>query len=210
MVVDLVELTPDNLRNEARQKALRAIGLASVQSEVFAMVHKSRLAEELDAVVWPGLTGVVVPRLESAKEVSVCEGMLTRLENERGLPAKSLQLLASLETALGNHHAMEIAKASPRVWGVTLGRADLEMDLRPEPSGELHLLPYLMQRLIIIARAAGVAPLGAWWRSSVRGLQAGAEDTYEAALRGKALGFKGALCIEGHQVEPVNRGFSHG
>jgi citrate lyase subunit beta/citryl-CoA lyase len=173
------------------------------------MVHKSRLREELDAVVWPGLSGVVISRLESAREVSACDEMLTRLESERGFQANNLRIVASMETALGNHHAMEIIKASPRVWGATVGRADLEMDLRPEPSGELHLFPYLMERLVIIACAAGVTPLGAWWRPPARGLQAGAEDTYEAALRGKALGFKGALCVEGHQVEPVNRGFNH-
>jgi len=39
------------------------------------------------------------------------------------------------------------------------------MDLRPEPSGELHLMPYLMQRLITAANAAAVMPLGAWWRA---------------------------------------------
>jgi len=210
MVVDLVELTPDAQRGRARQQALRAIGHASVHSEVFAMAHKSRLREELGAVAWPGLSGVVLSRVESAEEVAACDEALGRLEDERGLAPKSLGVVASLETALGNHKAMEIVKASPRVWGVTLGRADLEMDLRPEPSGELHLLPYFMERLIIIARAAGVVPLGAWWRSTARGLRAGAEDTYEASLRGKALGFKGAFCVEGHQVEPVNRGFSHG
>jgi citrate lyase subunit beta/citryl-CoA lyase len=103
---------------------------------------------------------------------------------------------------------MDIARASPRFWGLTLGRADLVMDLRPEPSGELHLMPYLMQRLITIANAAGLVPLGAWWRAPARGLFANPEDTYHAAVRGRHIGFKGALCLRPNQVEPLNRGFS--
>ena len=95
--------------------------------------------------------------------------------------------------------------ASKRVRALTLGRADLAMDLRPEPSGELHLMPYLMQRLIIIARAIGVAPLGAWWRAPDRGLLATAENTLQAAKRGRAAGFTGALCLRAEQVAPLNK-----
>jgi citrate lyase subunit beta / citryl-CoA lyase len=91
---------------------------------------------------------------------------------------------------------------------LTPGRADLVMDLRPEPSGELHLMPYLMQRLITVANAAGVVPLGAWWRAPARGLLANPDDTYAAAVRGRRIGFKGALCLQPNQVEPLNRGFT--
>jgi citrate lyase beta subunit len=82
------------------------------------------------------------------------------------------------------------------------------MDLRPEPSGELHLMPYLMQRLITAANAAAVVPLGAWWRAPARGLLANPDDTHAAAVRGRRIGFKGALCLRANQVEPLNRGFT--
>jgi citrate lyase subunit beta/citryl-CoA lyase len=119
-----------------------------------------------------------------------------------------LQIVAVLDTAKGNYNALEIARASYRIWGLTPGRADLVMDLRPEPSGELHLMPYLMQRLITVANAAGVVPLGAWWCAPARGLLANPDDTHAAAVRGRHIGFKGALCLREHQVEPLNRGFT--
>ena len=97
------------------------------------------------------------------------------------------------------------AEASRRVRALTLGRADLVMDLRPEPSGEIHQMPYLMERLVIIARALNVTPLGAWWRAPDRGLLATAENTLQAAKRGRAVGFKGALCLRADQVEPLNK-----
>jgi citrate lyase subunit beta/citryl-CoA lyase len=123
------------------------------------------------------------------------------------VPAGSLRIVAALETARGNHAAYDICAASPRVCAATLGRADLIMDLRPEPSGEIHLMPYLMQRLIVIAGAAGVTPIGAWWRAPDRGLLASAERTRDAACRGRAIGFKGAMCLRPEQVEPLNRMF---
>ena len=90
---------------------------------------------------------------------------------------------------------------------MTLGRADLVMDLRPEPSGEFHLMPYLIQRLIIIARALGVTPIGAWWRSPDRGLLATPENTQNAARRGRAIGFKGAMCLRTNQIDALNRAY---
>ena len=91
---------------------------------------------------------------------------------------------------------------------MTLGRADLVMDLRPEPSGEIHLMQYLMQRLVILANAVGAVPLGAWWREPDRGLLATPENTYRAAFRGRAIGFKGCFCAREDQVGPLNQGFT--
>ncbi|HEX9421204.1 MAG TPA: aldolase/citrate lyase family protein, partial [Methylomirabilota bacterium] len=129
-------------------------------------------------------------------------------EARRGIRHGTLEIVAALETARGNHAAYEIGRASPRIRGLTLGRADLIMDLRPEPSGEIHLMPYLMQRLITVARALGVTPIGAWWRAPARGLLATPDDTYHAARRGRAIGFTGSLCMDVNQVEPLNRGFT--
>jgi citrate lyase subunit beta/citryl-CoA lyase len=65
-----------------------------------------------------------------------------------------------------------------------------------------------MQRLITVAHATGVMPIGAWWRAPDRGLLATPDNTYRAAQRGRAIGFKGSLCILDNQVEPLNRGFT--
>ena len=211
IVVDLVELTPERARVEALGRAESAVKIAAASGgEVFAQVDKDNLSKDLEAVVWPGVSGVVIPRLESRRQVRDCHRCLAELESRRGIPANSLQIVASLDTAVGNQRAMELVTASHRVWGVTLGMADLEMGLRPGPDGETHLMPYLMQRVIIIAGAAAVTPLGAWWRPPARSQSAGPEDTYQAAVRGKALGFKGSFCTLGHQVEALNRGFNPG
>jgi len=208
IILDLVELVAEKEKHAARENVRTAIHTVKAGGvQVFAQIDPDLLYVDLQACVWPGLSGVVVSRAESSGQIVEIAALLSRLENERGLPPDALKIIAALETARGNHAAYEIGRASPRVSALTLGRADLIMDLRPEPSSEIHLLPYLMQRLIVIAGTVGVTPIGAWWRAPDRGLLATPENTYQAALRGRAIGFKGTMCLRANQVEPLNRVF---
>jgi citrate lyase beta subunit len=167
----------------------------------------------------------VLPGVTSADQVREADELLSSFEAERGVvkpppvgqvreaddprgSEQALEIHLSLDTGPGNWHAEDLIRASDRVKSVSLGRADLVMDLREEPSGDLHLLTYLMQRLVVIANATGVEPVGAWWRATSRGLAASYDDTLEAATTGRAAGFRGALCMRPHQVEALNRGFT--
>jgi citrate lyase subunit beta/citryl-CoA lyase len=208
VVLDLVELVAAEDRGSAREEIRTAIAAAKAGgAEVFVQTDPAAAGADLLAAIWPGISGVVVSRAESPAYVEAIAGLLDRLELERGLKPGAVGIVPALETARGNHAAYDISRASARVWGVTLGRADLIMDLRPGPSGEIHLMPYLMQRLILIAGALRLTPIGAWWRGSDRGLLATAENTYQAARRGRAIGFKGAMCLTAGQVEPLNHAY---
>jgi citrate lyase subunit beta/citryl-CoA lyase len=208
VVLDLVELVAD--KGAAWKAARPAIeSLKAGTASVYAQVDANALEADLDACAWPGLAGVVISRAESARQVQDAAQRLDRLEKERRI-APGVKIVAAVETAPGNHAAYDIARASPRMSGLTLGRADLVMDLRPEPSGEIHLMPYLMQRLVIVAGAAGVTPIGAWWRAPDRGLLATPENTRRAAERGRAIGFKGAMCLRPDQVAPLNTAYGGG
>lgn len=209
IVLDLVELIAETDKRAGRanvQTAIRTVKAGAAQ--VFVQIDPQSLDADVNACVWPGLDGIVMSRVESPEQIAHADAALSRLEHERGVAPGTLQIVAAVETARGNHAAYDIARASPRVRALTLGRADLVMDLRAEPSHEIHLMPYLMQRLIIIARAAGVTPIGAWWRAPDRGLLATPDNTYAAAQRGKAIGFKGAMCLRANQVDPLNRAFA--
>lgn len=210
IVLDLVELVPEARKHAARLEAAQAIATVRAGgAAAFAMIDPVLAYADLHAAVWPGLDGIVVARAESAVQMREIDQLVTELEAERGLPPGSVAIVAALETARGNQDGYEIAAASPRVAALTLGRADLVMDLRPEPDAEIHLMPYLMQRLIVIAGALGKAPIGAWWRAPDRGLLATPENTLRAAERGRAIGFKGAMCIRPEQVDALNRAYAH-
>lgn len=209
VVLDLVELVAERDKPLARERFPAALETVKAGgADVFAQVDVELLYADLHACVWPGLSGVMISRLESPRQVTEADRLLSQLEETRGLLPNTLDIVAALETARGNHHAYPISTASQRVWGLTLGRADLVMDLRPEPSGDIHLMPYLMQRLITVADATGTIPLGAWWRAPDRGLYATPDNTYQAALRGRAIGFTGSLGLLDNQVDPLNRGFT--
>ena len=209
VVLDLVEFVAEADKPMAREKVAGAIERVKAGgAEAFAQVDPELLYADLNACVWPGLSGVIIANLESSRQVAEANQLLGRLEEERGISPNTLDIVGALESAQGNFQGYEIAVSSPRCWGLTLGRADLVMDLRPEPSGEIHLMPYLMQRLITVANAAGTVPLGAWFREPDRGLLATPENTYRAAFRGRAIGFKGCFCIREDQVGPLNQGFT--
>ena len=206
VVLDLVEFVADKDRAAARDSLRATIErVRAAGPRVFVQTTHAAHDADLRAGVCAALSGVVVSRAESAAQIEDIDKHLFLLEKEKGLIEGGVEMVAALETARGNQDAYDILTASQRVRAVTLGRADLVMDLRPEPSGDLHLLPYLMQRLVIIARAAGVTPLGAWWRAPDRGLLATAENTLQAAKRGRAVGFKGALCLRAEQIAALNQ-----
>jgi len=226
IVLDLEDMVHDSRKFEARARVRDGIEAARLGgAEVFVRCDLELLYADLEASIWRGIEGIMLPKVTRVEEVKSAEETLTQFELKRGVgktgplgevyeaddprtPENALEIHLALENAEGNHNGPALLAASERIRSVSLGRADLVMDLRPEPSGELHLLPYLMQRLVMLANRAGVTPIGAWWQASSRGLRAGPADTERAAQLGRAAGFKGALCVHPEQVEPLNRGFT--
>lgn len=226
IVLDLQDMVHETKQHEARAKVRDAIPLLCEQgAEVFVRSDIELLYADLHASVWRGLSGIMLPGVTRVDEVKVADDLLERLQAERGVvkpppvgevreaddpvsPEQALELHLCLDTGRGNWDAVELIQASPRVKSISLGRADLVMDLREEPTGDLHLMPYLMQRLIIIANATGVQPIGAWWRATSRGLVASYEDTLQAAVAGRQAGFKGGIAMRAHQIAALNKGFT--
>ena len=226
IVLDLQDTVHEHRKHEARANVRDTIDtMRDAGSEVFVRSDVELMYADFDASVWRGLSGVVLPGVTNSDQVRKADEILSKFEAVRGVvkpppvgqvreaddprgPEQALEIHLSLDTGPGNWHAEKLIRASDRVKSVSLGRADLVMDLREEPSGDLHLLPYLMQRLVVVANATGVEPVGAWWRATSRGLVASYDDTLEAATTGREVGFRGALCMTPHQVEALNWGFT--
>ena len=226
IVFDLEDLVHDGRKFDARANIRGGIDRARAGgAEVFVRCDLELLYADLEASVWRGLQGIILPKVSSVEQVREAEETLAYFEAKRGVMQaglvhevnefdeprsveNSLELHLSLETAEGNHAAEQLLLSSPRIRSVSLGRADLVMDLRAEPSGELHLMPFLMERLIILANTLGVTPIGAWWQANSRGMRATGDDSARSARLGWLAGFKGALCVAPEQVVSINRGFS--
>ena len=226
IALDLQDMVHERNKHAARANVREAIAnLCEQGAEVFVRADIELLYADLQASVWKGLSGVMLPRVTRVEQVREADELIAKLQSERGVvkpppvgdvleaddpvsPQQAIELHLCLDTGRGNWDAVELIEASSRVKSISLGRADLVMDLREEPTGELHLMPYLMQRLIIVASATGVQPIGAWWRGGSRGLVASADDTLTAARAGRQTGFKGGICMRPHQVAALNQGFT--
>ena len=72
---------------------------------------------------------IMVPKVEGPEDIHYVDRLLAQLEAKGGV-RKPLQVHAILETARGVANVEEIAAASPRMQGISLGPADLAADRR--------------------------------------------------------------------------------
>src|SRR3954468_2193834 len=106
IVLDLAEFVVEADRQSARESFAAALqSTRETGAEIFAQVDPTALYDDLTACVHPGLAGIVVTRAESVGEIAEADTLLSRLETDRGIASGTLQIVAALETARGNHAA---------------------------------------------------------------------------------------------------------
>ena len=123
---------------------------------------------DIEASVWPEVNGLVLPKVESADHVHFLDEIITELEEERGMQAGHIQLMALVETPRGYSNVREISHSSPRLSAIALGQEDFSAEMgMAEPEG-MSLLSYY-QTVQVAAREAGILPIDDM-PTSIRGL----------------------------------------
>lgn len=153
-----------------------------------------------------GLDCVMIPKVESAADVTFVANLLRMVEDTAGLERR-LGIEAQIETALGLRAIHEIAEASDRLETLIFGPADMSASLglpvlsvgtsaAGYPGDQWH---WVLETILVAARAAGLQAIdGPYGR--VRDL-----DGYrEAAVRSRALGFDGKWALHPGQVDVAN------
>ncbi|MDQ4002303.1 MAG: CoA ester lyase [Actinomycetota bacterium] len=196
VVLDLEDAVAPNRKEEARESVSEVLRSRPAKP-VFVRVNApgSALAEEdIEAISGPHLSGLRLPKTESAEAV---RGVAERLET-LGCEA-GIQCL--IESALGLELAPEISRSHERVVGISLGEADLAADLGVRD--EAGLL-YARSRVVATARAAGLpGPVQSVY-TNVRNTD-GLRQSTEA---GKKLGFLGRSAIHPAQIPAINEVFT--
>jgi citrate lyase subunit beta/citryl-CoA lyase len=144
--------------------------------------------EDLALAGMPGVAGVVLPKAESVDDI------------ERLLSAGAAAVLPLIESALGFHHALELARA-PKVERLLFGSIDFSVDLGMEESVES--LQMFRSQLVLLSRLAGIA-------APVDGVTTTLDDAeriLQDTRRARRDGFGGKLCIHPKQVAAVNAAF---
>ena len=206
VALDLEDAVPLTEKERARVITRDALVQAGSQgSDVFVRINPfpSDLAKkDLEVVVRDGLSGVLVPKVESAEHMGELDSTLDRLERERNI-TNSLRILPILETAKGVLQSYTIASATSRVQAVVFGAEDLTMDMGVKRTAEGGEVAHARSHIVLSATAAGVPAIDSVYTSF-----RDSEGLIKDAEFARSLGYKGKLAIHPGQVAPVNRVFS--
>lgn len=209
ITLDLEDGVPGGRKDKVRAGVKEAIAFARRGgADIFVRINKPYLHADLSTAAWPGLTGIMLPKVESAADVVEAADVLTDCERQRGIEVGSLQLIILLESALGVWNMREIITASPRVTQVGLGETDLASNLGILATEEDDPFIYARGRLVIEATAVEVQPIGLAFPVSLTPRVLAPEEILRLATDARNLGFKGAICPHPSWVDPVNAAFS--
>ncbi len=206
IVLDLEDSVPPAEKAQAREIVRRAIpGLKTAGQTVHVRVNpisSGLTRDDLAAVVCPELSGITLPKTESAQDIRDVDVLIREQEMEHEVKPGALALIPTIESALGVLNCEEICRASSRLAAVTLGADDYTADLGTHRTREGRELDYARQVMVVCARAADIVALDtpfADFRDE--------EGLIREAEWVRSLGFKGKYLIHPGQVEPVNRIF---
>jgi citrate lyase subunit beta/citryl-CoA lyase len=168
-------------------------------------IGHARMKDDLDAVVHPGLDGLVLPKVDTPEEVAQVDGILRESEPALGIAPGSVKFLVAIESPRGLLNAPAIAAASPRVVGLMFGAEDFgrEIGLPTAREGEARDMLYARSAMVIAAASAHVQAVDGVWvdLKDVEGLLGFARQS-------RRLGFTGMSLIHPSQIEPINHVFS--
>src|SRR5258708_26589242 len=169
------------------------------------VVGSQRFIEDTNAVVRPGLEGLVIPKVESVDQVRVVEDELGRAEVRHHMPGGSVKLLIAIETPIGLFNAYAIASSTVRIIGVIFGAEDFtrEMNLPMRREGEAVDLIYARSPIATAAAAAHVQAVDGVWvdLNDPVGMK-------RYAQQARRLGMTGISIIHPNQIEDANAPFT--
>jgi citrate lyase subunit beta / citryl-CoA lyase len=180
-----------------RDPALRAAGkLHIVRVNAPGTPH---FAQDVAALVGPGLDAINLPMVESAEMVR--EAVAIMMQAEAATGAAPCGILANIETPRGLRLAAEIACADPRVIGLQIGYGDLFEPFGIARDDEVALHQVRLQVRLAAAEARIPAFDGAL------AAIASPERCRAEAETSRRLGFAGKSCIHPSQIAVVNAAF---
>jgi len=159
--------------------------------------------KDMDAIVPQNPGMLLLPKTSCAADIQEADAYLTALEEKLGLESNTVGLMALIETAMGVENAFSIATAAKRVRALFLGAEDLTADLQCKRTKEGREIEYARTRLVVAARAAGIAVYDTPFTDVNDD-----EGIWADARYAKGLGFSGKASISPRHVEVINSVFS--
>ena len=202
---DLEDSVPDKEKKKARTMIKNALKERKQYSaSVFARTNSpdsNKIEADLKEIVQKGIDGIVIPKVNSAKEIKKIEKIISSLEKKRKI--RGIRLIPSIESALGVINCYEIASSSKRIDALVFGIFDLLNDVGIEYTKTNPLgAKYSRYKIPIAATAAGVYAIDGIWQDikDTSGLK-------KDCKIGKSLGYVGKSVIYPDQINTVHKIF---
>ncbi|KFM20174.1 malyl-CoA thioesterase protein [Marine Group I thaumarchaeote SCGC AAA799-P11] len=201
---DLEDSVPDNEKTNARKLIKSALkSRKSYESSIFVRTNSplsGKIPSDLKEIVQKGIDGIVIPKVNNAKELKKIEKTIAGLEKKRKL--KPTQLIPSIESAEGVVNTYQIASSSKRVVAVVFGVFDLLNDIGVEYTKDAEGAKYSRRKIPVDAQAAGVAAIDAIWQDlkDSKGLE-------NDCKIGKSLGYSGKSIIHPDHISVTHKLF---
>jgi len=210
-ILDLEDGVPPAAKDDARRRIADVLARASRDGggpTRFVRIRRAASDEgagDLEAVVRPGLAGIMAPKVRQPDEVVWIAERLDALERGAKIPHATVRIIPSIESAGALIEAPRIAMASDRVAGIAFGSEDFALDLGlpTKREGEAADLLYARSATVVAAVSAGKLAFDGIWPDIKDGVGLRAD-----ALRARRLGFAGKTLIHPDQIAVVNEIFS--
>ncbi|MFD9665857.1 HpcH/HpaI aldolase/citrate lyase family protein [Rhodococcus sp. NPDC059968] len=208
IVFDLEDAVPEAEKPAAREAVAQYLQHRETEPafvRINALADR-RALDDLQAIVGPKLTGILVPKVETPAEIALVERLLDWLESDACMARGSVRIVPVFETALGIRQAHEIA-TSPRVayaGGLGVKGGDVERSLGYRWTAEGTETLFVRSAVLVDVRAAGVHnPMTGLWTdvNDLVGLRRFAEQS-------RGLGYEGMLAIHPSHIPIINDVFT--
>ena len=127
LILDLEDAVADAEKVRTRslvRATIQRLHVSNPDAEVWVRTNSpdsGMLGDDLEAIVAPGISGVVLPKVSGAREVLETAAVVAHLEHREGLVSGSVELIIPLETASAFSECEQIAALRPRVASILGG-----------------------------------------------------------------------------------------
>ena len=194
-------------KDEARERCFTALREWDYQGkERWVRINQLTTLEGMRDLM--GLVGgrpdALIPgKLRGADEIIAADYVLSRREEELGLPVGGIKLCPMIESGPAVINLKEIIQASPRMIGVCLGTEDLSVDVGIMRTEEEKELEWVRGHVVMTSHAMGIECFDV---ASVKLREP--EALYAEARRIYHMGYDGKMCISPTQVDVIHDAFT--
>lgn len=205
LIYDLEDAVPFNEKDTARKMVKNELHFNSKQARYIRIngINTPFFHDDLYELVNENIDGIILPKSESKEDIILLDRIISHFEKKKGISYEPIEIVPLIESALGLHHAYEIASSTPRVKRLAFGSMDFTLDINANSTKAGMELLYARSQLVIVSRAAGIeAPIDTVFID----IKDSANLTKETIFV-KQLGFQGKLVIHPSQINTVNEVF---